>query len=380
MHARAAEFLLGDVLADGGLHEVRTRERHRAAALDHRHEVGEAGNVGGAGGARPHQRGDLGDHAAHHDLLAEQVPGAREHRAGGLLHARTGGVEQPDERHPLRQRQLAQACDLDLAGHPHRAGHHREVIRADGRQPAVDLAVAGDHAVRRRLHPIHRPLREMRPAVDAQLGERAVVDQQRDPLARGELFAFVLLLDLLLAAAISDLRAARLEILDEGTEETLGALGSRGTTGLGRFALRVLGLGDRGRAGGGLGAHQRPFHSGSRFSKKAVDTLDDVLGGERQRELRAQVVERVVEGHVELAAHRLLAEPHDHRRLPRQLLRPVGDRDVEVLDGDDPVDDPRGERLLRAPPLPEQQQLVRLLARNIAIDQRHDHERERRPR
>ena len=80
MHARAAELLLGDVLADGGAHEVRAGERHRAAALDHRHEVGEARDVGGAGRARAHQRGDLRDHAAHHDLLAEQVPGAGEQR------------------------------------------------------------------------------------------------------------------------------------------------------------------------------------------------------------------------------------------------------------------------------------------------------------
>ena len=28
VHARAAQFLLGDVLADGSLHEVRPRERH----------------------------------------------------------------------------------------------------------------------------------------------------------------------------------------------------------------------------------------------------------------------------------------------------------------------------------------------------------------
>ena len=162
-------------------------ERHRAAALDHRHEVGEAGDVGGAGGARPHQRGDLRDHAAHHDLLAEQVPGAGEQRADGLLDARAGGVEQPDERDPLGQRQLAQARDLQLAGHPHRAGHHREVVGAHGDQPAVDLAVAGDHAVGGRVHAVHRALGEVRAAVDAELDERALVDQQREALARGEL-------------------------------------------------------------------------------------------------------------------------------------------------------------------------------------------------
>ena len=50
---------------------------HRAAALDHRHEVGETRDVGGAGGARPEQRRDLRDHAAHDHLLAEQVTRSR---------------------------------------------------------------------------------------------------------------------------------------------------------------------------------------------------------------------------------------------------------------------------------------------------------------
>ena len=57
--------------------------------------------------------------------------------------------------------------------------------------------------------------------------------------------------------------------------------------------------------------------------------------------------------------------------------RPLGDRRVELLGGHDPVDDPRRERLLRAQALAQQQQLVGLLARDVAVDQRHDHERER---
>ena len=99
---RAAELLLGHVLAGHRLGQVRAGERHRAAALDHRHEVGQAGDVGGARRARAHQRGDLRDHAAHHDLLAEQVARAREQRAGRLLDPRAGRVEQPDQRDALR--------------------------------------------------------------------------------------------------------------------------------------------------------------------------------------------------------------------------------------------------------------------------------------
>src|SRR5271163_4579503 len=65
--------------------------------------------------------------------------------------------------------------------------------------------------------------------------------------------------------------------------------------------------------------------------EERTHALDDVLGGQRQRELRAQVVESVVEVHVQLAAHRLLAEAHDHRRLAGEAYRPLGDRPVELL-------------------------------------------------
>ena len=155
-------------------------QRHRAAALDHRDEVGQARDVGGAGGARAHQRGDLRDHPAHHHLLAEQVARAGEQRADRLLDARARRVEQPHERHALLQRQLAQARDLQLAGHPHRAGHHREVVGADAGHPAVDAAVAGDHPVGGRVAAVHRALGEVRLRMDAQLGERA----RRRPAAR----------------------------------------------------------------------------------------------------------------------------------------------------------------------------------------------------
>ncbi len=70
--------------------------------------------------------------------------------------------------------------------------------------------------------------------MDTHLDEGALVDEQVDALARGELARVVLLFDLLLAAAELGLLAAGVEVLGEVVE-----------------------------------AH-RPFHSGSRFSKNAV--------------------------------------------------------------------------------------------------------------
>ncbi len=178
------------------------------------------------------------------------MAGAGEERAGRLLDAGAGRVEQPDEGHPLGERHLAQAGDLELAGHPHRAGHHGEVVGGDAAGAAVDVAPAGDHAVGRRLLALHRPLGEVRAAVDAHLDEGALVDQQVDPLAGGQLAALVLLGDLLLAAAELRLLAPLVQLL--------GQLGQRG--GARQQVLRLL-----------LGGHAyRPFHCGSRFSKNAV--------------------------------------------------------------------------------------------------------------
>ena len=117
----------------------------------------------------------------------------------------------------------------------------------------------------------------------------------------------------------------------------------------------------------------RPFHCGSRFSKNAVtpSTMSSVREGER--ELRAQVVERVVDRHVLLAVHRVVAEPHQHRALRGELAGPLGDRGVELARRHDLVGEPVLDRLLGAQPLAQQHHLVDLLARDVAVDDRHDH-------
>src|SRR5262245_49521907 len=81
---------------------------------------------------------------------------------------------------------------------------------------------------------------------------------------------------------------------------------------------------------------ETPTRSASRplwlaLLEERLHTLLDVLGREGDRELGAQVVERLVERHVELAVHRVLAELHQHRRLRGELARPLVDRRVELV-------------------------------------------------
>src|SRR6185369_17841970 len=97
-------------------------------------------------------------------------------------------------------------------------------------------------------------------AMDPHLDEGALVDQEVDPLAGGELAAVVLLGDLLFAAAELCLLAPGVQLR--------GQVGQRRSP-----RQQVLGL--------LLGRHQpqRPFHCGSRFSKKAVtpSTMSSVV-------------------------------------------------------------------------------------------------------
>ena len=57
-------------------------------------------------------------------------------------------------------------------------------------------------------------------------------------------------------------------------------------------------------------------------------------------------------------------------------MRPVADRLIELVVGHDAVDDADALGLGGRDLLAEQQQLGRLLARDVAVEQRRDHERE----
>src|SRR3712207_4999141 len=65
----------------------------------------------------------------------------------------------------------------------------------------------------------HRLLGEVRLGVDAELGERPGVDEQRDALARGELVLLVLAGDPLGPAALLGLLAPRVEILHQRPQQ-----------------------------------------------------------------------------------------------------------------------------------------------------------------
>ncbi len=191
---RPPELLERHLLAGHGLDHVGAGDEHVRGLADHEREVREGGGVDGAARAGAHDHADLGDHARGPDVPLEDVAVAGE-RGRPLLDPRAAGVVDLDERRPGRHREVHHLADLlgvDLA---ERAAEDREVLGGHEDPPAVDRPVAGHDPVARRPSPLHP---EVVGAVDHEgvgLLERPGVEEEPDPLPRGELPALVLLLD-----------------------------------------------------------------------------------------------------------------------------------------------------------------------------------------
>src|ERR1700722_2622503 len=83
-----------------------------------------------------------------------------------------------------------------------------------------------------------------------------------------------------------------------------------------------------------VGCSSPPLPFGVALLEEGGDALHDVLRGDGESELGAQIIQSVVERHVKLAAHRFLAETHDERRLRRELRGPLPHHGVELAGWD----------------------------------------------
>ena len=80
------------------------------------------------------------------------------------------------------------------------AAEHGEVLAENKHQPAVDHAVAGDHAIAGDLVVLHAEINAAVLDKHVPLFKAACVEQQFEPLARGQLALFVLGINAFLAA------------------------------------------------------------------------------------------------------------------------------------------------------------------------------------
>jgi hypothetical protein len=86
-------------------------------------------------------------------------------------------------------------------GFRQRAAEHGEILGEHVGDAAVDGAPAGDHAVAGDLAPLHAEIDAAMLDIHVELLEGALVEQQLEPLPRGELAAGMLGFDALRAAA-----------------------------------------------------------------------------------------------------------------------------------------------------------------------------------
>ena len=214
MDRRAAELLGGDHLVGHGLHHVGPGDEHVARVLHHEDEVGHRRRIDVAARARPHDDADLRDHAGGDHVALEHLAVAAE-RGDALLDARAAGVEQADDRRARLHRHVLHLDDLLRVGLPQRAAEHGEVLGEQEHGAAVHRAPAGHHAVAGDFRLLHAEVGGAVLDEHVELLERALVEQQLDALARGQLAALVLRVDARLAAALAGARAPLFELVED---------------------------------------------------------------------------------------------------------------------------------------------------------------------
>ncbi len=186
VHVRAAQAVLADLLAGDGAHDVRAGDEHLRGLADHEDEVGQRRAVGGAARAGAEHHADLRDDTGRFGVALEDaaVPGER---GDALLDAGAGAVVEGDQRGTGRDGHVHDLVDLGGVGLAQRTAEDPEVVCVDEDRPALDRAPAGDDTVGVGLLLLQAETGRPVPAQLLDLTERALVQQQGDPLAGGQL-------------------------------------------------------------------------------------------------------------------------------------------------------------------------------------------------
>ena len=135
-------------------------------------------------GAGAHDQRDLRDHAGGVHVAAEDlaVQAERDH---ALLDARAGALVDADDRAAGLHGEVHHLDDLLAVDLAERAAEDGEVLGEHAHLAAVDGAVAGDHAVAVGPVLLQAERRRAVPGELVELDERALVEEQLDPLAGG---------------------------------------------------------------------------------------------------------------------------------------------------------------------------------------------------
>ena len=210
MHLGATERLVVGLLTGRHLHQRRTAEEDLRLLLDHHRVVAHARHVGAAGGRVAEDQRDrrlLGGRGA--GDVAEELP-ARDEDLLLRRQVRAAGLDQGDGREPVLLGDLGGPEDLLDRPRVRGAALHRRVVGGDHALDALDDADARDD--RGTDGEVGPPAGQR-----AELEERRpLVDEQLDPLARHQLPARLVALDVLLPAAGHRLGVLGVELRELG--------------------------------------------------------------------------------------------------------------------------------------------------------------------
>ena len=154
---------------------------------------------------------DLRDDARGVHVAAEDLAVQAE-RDDALLDAGAGALVDADDRAAGLDGEVHHLGDLLAVHLAERAAEDREVLGEHAHLAAVDGAVAGDHAVAVRAVLLQPERRRAVPGQLVELDERALVEEQLDPLAGGLAALGVLLLDRLRRAGVDGLVEASVQV------------------------------------------------------------------------------------------------------------------------------------------------------------------------
>ena len=200
MGISAAQFIRRHHLIGDGFQHIRPGHEHVRRAAHHEGEVGDGRRIDRAARRWSHDHRNLRDHPRGQDIALKHLRIA-DQTGHTFLNARAARIVQPDQRRAILDRHIHDLADLLRMGFRKRAAKHGKILRIDINHAPIDRAPAGHHAITRRAVAVHAEFGRTVGDEHIEFLETVVVQQQFQPLTRGQLAACVLGVDAFLPAA-----------------------------------------------------------------------------------------------------------------------------------------------------------------------------------
>ena len=213
VNAGSTEILGINILARYSLHNGRTGQEHIRCVLHHQDEVGEGRGVDGTTCARTHDGRDLRNHTRGKDVALEDFTIAGQ-RADTFLNAGAARVVHANHRCTVLHSHIHDLANLLRHRLRERAAVHREVLRADIHQAAIDGGRAYYNAVAGELLLLHSEVVAAMQLEHVVLLEGTLVDEHLNALTGGVFATLVLLVDRFLSSAQTGFLPTGNEVLD----------------------------------------------------------------------------------------------------------------------------------------------------------------------